>query len=118
MLTKVVNSTITKISSQEAPAKMSWGMLFPVPYRVSISCTIRGTTTAGDTAPRTAPITAASTLVTPKIPGAKMVKAKISKLAGTKDIIIAGRPTFFISDKYALLLNEGSESGVMLRPYA
>ena len=55
----VVNSTITKMSSQEAPAMIICGMLLPVPYPVSMSCTILGTTTAGETAASTAPMTAA-----------------------------------------------------------
>ena len=99
MLTKAVNRTTTKISSQEAPAIMNWGILFCVPYLLSISCTIFGTTTAGETAPRTAPITAASILETSSKSGAKRKKAKISKPAGTQDIIIAGRPTFFKSER-------------------
>ena len=68
-----------------------------VPYLVSMSCTIRGTTTAGETAPRTAPMTAASIRLIPKTKGANKTKARISKLAGTQDIMIAGRPTFFRS---------------------
>ena len=76
------------------------GMLFLVPYFSSINETILGTTTAGDTAANTDPITAAEMRSIPKIYGANKKKAKISKLAGTKDIMIAGRPTFFRSSRF------------------
>ena len=46
-------------------------MLLSVPRRSSMSCTIFGTTTAGDTAPSTAPMMAASMGVTPSSAGAK-----------------------------------------------
>ena len=94
---KVVNRTMTKISSQDAPAKISCGILFSVPYLCSISCTMRGTTIAGETAPRTAPMTAASIRVMPSRYGANRKYPKISKLAGRQDISTAGRPTFFKS---------------------
>ena len=61
---------ITKISSHEAPASIICGMLLSVPYFSSISLTILGTTTAGDTALSTAPITAASMRFTPSGRGA------------------------------------------------
>ena len=96
----VENSTITKISSQDAPAKIICGILFFVPYPLSMSCTILGTTTAGDTAARTAPMTAASILVIPRIIGAQSRYPQISKLAGTNDIMTAGRPTFFRSARF------------------
>ena len=76
------------------------GIRWSVPYFVSISCTILGITTAGDTALKTAPITAASTLEICRIDGAKITKARISKLAGTQDIISAGLPTFFRSARF------------------
>ena len=76
------------------------GILCSVPYFVSISCTILGITTAGDTAPKTAPITAASTLEICRIAGAKIANARISQLAGTQDIISAGLPTFFRSARF------------------
>ena len=86
---------------------MSCGMLFSVPYFSSMSCTMRGMTTAGDTAPSTAPITAASMRVMPRTAGANRRKARISQLAGTQAIITAGRPTFFrsarLSDRPALI---------------
>ena len=97
MLKKVVKSTITKISSQDAPAKIICGIAFFVPYFFSIRPTILGTTTAGDTAPSTAPITAASTLLTPKIIGANTIYPTISKDAGTNAIITAERPAFLRS---------------------
>ena len=71
-----------------------------MPNCSSISCTMRGTTTAGETAPSTAPITAASTRVMPSTYGANKINAKISQLAGTHAIITAGRPTFFRSAKF------------------
>ena len=64
-----------------------------------MSRTILGTTTAGDTAASTAPMTAASMRVTPSREGASRKNASISQLAGTHDIIIAGLPTFFRSDR-------------------
>ena len=70
MLKNVVNNTITKMSSQDAPAMIICGIAFSVPYFDSIRFTIRGTTTAGDTAASTAPMTAASTWVIPRIHGA------------------------------------------------
>ena len=66
----VENKTMTKISSQDAPARIICGILFFVPYPVSISFTMRGTTTAGETAASTAPITAASMRLIPRIMGA------------------------------------------------
>ena len=74
-------------------------MPLPVPRFSSISCTILGTTTAGDTAPSTAPITAASMRVIPRMCGASRKNARISQLAGMQHIITAGRPTFFRSDR-------------------
>ena len=62
---------------------------------------MRGMTTAGDTAPSTAPMTAASMRVMPRMAGANRMKAKISQLAGTQDIITAGRPTFFRSARFS-----------------
>ena len=91
---------MTKMSSQEAPAIISWGMLLSVPYLPSISCTMRGTTTAGDTAASTAPITAASVRVTPSTRGASSTNPRISQLAGTQAISTAGRPTFFRSARF------------------
>ena len=66
----VENRTMTKISSQDAPARIICGILFFVPYPLSISFTMRGTTTAGETAASTAPITAASMRFPPRIMGA------------------------------------------------
>ena len=68
----VVNSTMTKISSHDAPARIICGMLLSVPRPLSISCTMRGTTTAGDTAASTEPMTAASTRVMPRKHGASI----------------------------------------------
>ena len=96
---KVENSTMTNTSSQKAPAMIIWGIPLPVPRRASISSTIRGTTTAGDTAPSTAPMTAASTRSTPRMDGAKSMKARISQEAGTQDIMAAGRPTARSSER-------------------
>ena len=74
-------------------------MLLFVPRFSSISFTILGTTTAGETALNTAPITAASIFLTFRRIGAKQRYPSISKQAGTNDIITAGLPTFFKSDK-------------------
>ena len=71
----------------------------PVPRFSSISCTILGTTTAGDTAPSTAPMTAASIRLMPRMCGASRKNARISQLAGTHAIMTAGRPTRLRSDK-------------------
>ena len=98
----VVKSTMTNTSSSDAPARIICGILLFVPYFSSISCTILGTTTAGDTAPSTAPMIKASILVTLSIVGARKTKARISNTAGKNDISIAGRPTFFKS----LIFNE------------
>lgn len=56
---------------------------------------MRGTITAGDTAPTTAPIMAASRVDTPSSRGASTTMPAISKQAGTKHMSTAGRPTFF-----------------------
>ena len=68
ILENVENSTMTKISSQEAPARISCGIPF-ILYRNSRYhlADHRGTTIAGDTAARTAPMTAASIGLIPKI---------------------------------------------------
>ena len=68
-----------------------------VPYFSSISLSIFGTSTAGDTAATTEPIKAASNKLISKSFGAIKIIPIISKLAGTKHINIAGRPTFFKS---------------------
>ena len=93
----VVNSTITKTSSTEAPARIICGIFFFVPYPSSISFIIPGTTTAGDTAPTTAPRIAASSTVIPSNGGASNNIPRTSKVAGRKHIRIAGLPTFFRS---------------------
>ena len=72
-------------------------MLLLVPYLSSISLSILGTSTAGDTAATTEPIKAASNRLMSKSLGAIKIIPIISKLAGTKHINIAGRPTFFKS---------------------
>jgi hypothetical protein len=45
-------------------------------------------------------MTAASVDVIPKMDGAKRIYARISKLAGRNDIRMAGRPTFFKSERF------------------
>ncbi|MPM16433.1 hypothetical protein SDC9_62813 [bioreactor metagenome] len=60
---------------------------------------MRGTTTAGETAPRTAPRMAASSKVMPNNFGANKMTARISKVAGKKVIRTAGRPIFLRSPK-------------------
>ena len=97
ILKKVVNNTITKISSQDAPAIIICGIAFSVPYFRSIRLTILGTTTAGETAAKTAPITAASIRPIPRSTGANNIYPAISQDAGTNDNKIAERPVFFKS---------------------
>ena len=99
IVTNVENSTITKISSQDAPARIICGMLFCVPHFSSISFTILGTTTAGETALSTAPMTADSIRFTPSRSGANRIYPTISQHAGTNDIITADLPTFFKSER-------------------
>ena len=60
-----------------------------------MSRTIRGTTTAGETAASTAPKIAASSTVSPMSFGASKSTPISSKDAGTKHIRTAGRPSFF-----------------------
>ena len=57
-------------------------------------------TTAGETAASTDPMTAASILEMPSKVGASRTYPMISNVAGTKDIRIAGRPTFFRSERF------------------
>ena len=90
----VVNSTITYTSSTDAPARINCGIPSSVPYPSSINFTIRGTTTAGETAARTEPKIADSNSESPSKRGARTIIPKSSKLAGTKHIITAGRPIF------------------------
>ena len=90
----VVNSTITYTSSTDAPARINCGIPSSVPYPSSINFTIRGTTTAGETAARTEPKIAASNSESPSKRGARSNIPSNSKLAGTKHIITAGRPIF------------------------
>ncbi|MPM76779.1 hypothetical protein SDC9_123778 [bioreactor metagenome] len=85
------------MSSTEAPAIISCGTLCSRPYPLSISRSIRGTTTAGETAARTVPIIAASRYVMPSKGGASSSTPSSSKVAGTKHIRTAGLPTFFRS---------------------
>ena len=102
MDTKVENRTITYTSSTDAPASISCGMPSLVPWPSSISFTILGTTTAGETAASTAPMIAASSVVKPISFGAKISMPMISKDAGTKHIRTAGLPIFFKPDKSRL----------------
>ena len=94
---KEVNKTITNTSSTEAPAIISCGILLSVPYPSSMSFSILGTTTAGETAAITVPSVAESKSPRPKNFGAKIIIPRISKVAGTKHIKTAGLPTFFKS---------------------
>jgi hypothetical protein len=97
----VEKSTIAKTSSRDAPARISCGMLFLVPYPLSISSTIFGITTAGDTAPSTEPIMADSSMDMFNSIGANTIKAPISKIAGKNDIKKAGLPTFLRSEMFS-----------------
>ena len=96
---KVENSTITNTSSHDAPASIICGMPFSVPRFFSIRDTMRGTTTAGDTALSTAPIKAESVSEVPRRKGANIRYPAISKQAGRKLISTAERPTFFRSER-------------------
>ena len=91
---------MTKISSHDAPAIIICGIDCFVPYFSSINCTMRGTTTAGETAASTVPITAASIREISKKIGANSTYPTISNDAGTKASKIAGLPTFFKSFKF------------------
>ena len=97
MLRNVVKSTMTNISSQDAPASIICGIALSVPYFFSMRLTILGTTTAGDTAPSTAPMTAASVRFIPSITGAHSIYPIISNDAGTNENSTAERPDFFRS---------------------
>ena len=97
--TKVENNTITYTSSTDAPARISCGIPSLPPYPSSISFTIRGTTTAGETAASTAPMTAASSHVMPSSFGARKSIPSSSKLAGTKHMSTADLPIFFSPDR-------------------
>ena len=55
-----VNRTMTNTSSAEAPVMIMSGIPLSVPYPVSFSRSMRGTTTAGETAAMTQPRIAAS----------------------------------------------------------
>ena len=91
---------MTKTSSTDAPARISCGIDFFVPQPSSVSLIMRGTMTAGDTAPTTAPMIAASRRDTPRKIGARIIIPVTSKQAGTKHIRIAGRPAFFKSSRF------------------
>ena len=97
--TKVENRTITYTSSTDAPARISCGIPSFTPYPSSISLTILGTTTAGETAASTAPIIAASSRLNPISFGAIRIIPSNSKDAGTKHIKTAGLPIFFRPDR-------------------
>ena len=60
---------MTNTSSTEAPARIIWGCPCLRHSPSSISLSIRGTMTAGDTAPTTAPMMAASTRPPPAAGG-------------------------------------------------
>lgn len=87
------------MSSHDAPASSIWGMLLSVPHRFSIRKTMRGTTTAGETAASTAPITAASMRLTPRRYGASSMYPASSQVAGRHESRTAGRPTCLRSDR-------------------
>ena len=95
---KVVKRTITYTSSTDAPASISCGIPLLVPYFSSISLTILGTTTAGDTAAKTAPMIADSSNDKPSNPVPSISIPASSKVAGTKHIIMAGLPILLSPD--------------------
>ena len=96
---KQVNRTMTNTSSTDAPAMISCGIPCAVPRFSSMSRSILGTTTAGETAAMTAPRTAASRALIPRSPGARRSIPAISKDAGRKHMRTAGRPTFLSSER-------------------
>jgi len=76
---KEVNKTITKTSSTEAPAIIICGILLSAPYPSSISFSILGTITAGETAAITVPSIAESRSPRPKNFGARIMISEIMK---------------------------------------
>ena len=94
IVVKEVKSTITKTSSADAPVIIISGIPLSAPYPVSFSFSIRGTTTAGDTAAMTQPKTAASKTgsLSINVPGKRY--AEISAVAG-KNTVRARKPRFF-----------------------
>ena len=61
----IMGAVLAAVSSTDAPARISCGIPSFTPYPSSISLTILGTTTAGETAASTAPIIAASNRLNP-----------------------------------------------------
>ena len=96
------NITITNTSSIEAPASIICGICLSVPRFSSMSFSIFGTITAGDTAASTEPIVAASAMSSPSRSCASSVTPTISHAAGTKLSSSAGLPHFFRSDSSRL----------------
>ena len=94
IVVKEVKSTITKTSSADAPVIIISGIPLSAPYPVSFSFSIRGTTTAGDTAAMTQPKTAASKTGTLSINVPSKRYAEISAVAG-KNTVRARKPRFF-----------------------
>lgn len=88
-----VNRMMTNTSSTEAPAMIIWGIRRAPPQPSSMSRSILGTITAGETAATTLPRRAASRGRTPSSLGASSTIPTSSKQAGRKHISKAGRPT-------------------------
>ena len=84
---------MTNTSSTEAPAMIIWGIRRAPPQPSSMSRSILGTITAGETAATTLPRRAASRGRTPSSLGASSTIPTSSKQAGRKHISKAGRPT-------------------------
>lgn len=94
IVVKEVKSTMTKTSSAEAPVIIISGMPLSVPYPVSLSLSIRGTTTAGETAAITQPNIAASRAESLSIKVPRSKYPKISAVAGIKHRSTAETPFF------------------------
>ena len=90
---KMENRTMTNTSSMAEAPRIRVGSPFLVPRPLSMKSIIKGTTTAGDTAPKMAPKRAASSRFRPKRKGAARITAPISNTAGTVLMKRAGRPT-------------------------
>ena len=100
IVVKEVKRTITNTSSAEAPVMIMSGIPLSVPYPVSFSFNILGTTTAGETAAITQPNMAASRAGSFNINVPSKRYPKISAVAGRKQSRTAEIPFFLKSFKF------------------
>ena len=89
------NSVIAKTSSMEAPAIIIVGTSFFLPRPCSLSESMEGTTTAGETAQSMKAVRPAAAQLKSNISLIIKVNAVPSKMQGIKDIRRAVRPAFF-----------------------